>query len=336
MDGWARAGAAGMEGIPAPSVSVQKNSFWTDLWTEQNSLGTSGLRLDFSVRKGRATLNHGFASAQTFKYEDLTEGNQFSELGAISFTHSCSYIQKKARNIDILNQEEHSRNLSDTIGHSANLAPEGRQGRQIQTTQPRNRSLEHHCGLHGTGRARFWPDLLFWGQFGWFWWDESESGMFFSHRQLAGQLPEVDDGARVQRRLRLPFPSCHCQTFLVTYLDKWRKAMQVCVHCSLFTSVFIAAANLFHISLFPLIWFSLLSLVWLIWDVCCCVVKTGQNRLSISKPVSRSRAGLSNTKQQLKHPKRATEEKWQTVLLDAGNFPNSWNFWTIIGTTFQS
>ena len=27
MDGWARAGAAGMEGIPAPSVSVQKNSF---------------------------------------------------------------------------------------------------------------------------------------------------------------------------------------------------------------------------------------------------------------------------------------------------------------------
>ena len=67
------------------------------------------------------------------------------------------------RNIDILNQEEQSRNLSDTIGHSATLAPRAALGRQIQITQPHNQSLGHYGPLSLT---LGWKGILFSDVFG--------------------------------------------------------------------------------------------------------------------------------------------------------------------------
>ena len=70
---------------------------------------------------------------------------------------------KIPRNIDILNQEEQSRNLSDTIGHSATLAPRAALGRQIQITQPHNQSLGHYGPLSLT---LGWKGILFSDVFG--------------------------------------------------------------------------------------------------------------------------------------------------------------------------
>ena len=59
----------------------------------------------------------------------------------------------KPRNIDILNQEEQSRNLSVSIGHSATLAPRAELGRQISnhaTSEPKFRTVWYivsHLGV---------------------------------------------------------------------------------------------------------------------------------------------------------------------------------------------